>query len=381
MKNKHFDSYAERVRAAKVAAKDAAKKVEKPKKKFKTSQIITFVLMVIWSICSVFGVFGFARTFERKNNGMRVIGASAAPIDNNSNPNYFEKDGNYVVPLAGFQGFAIKNTATNVFTSMTPFYIFYNLSASNFYLRFYNASQFVVGSYGALSTGQSNLQSMSIPFVSSGSTTTTITTRPFSGYSYIESDTENIPVTALPTKVTYSAVLSNTYPQFRFFVEFQEKDENNVITYYYHTIVIQSTNIASPVGLYMPFFGLNVLYNDLPSDLTLTDNTTYYHAVDSLTYAEFYQAFDEGFKQGLEDWETAVNNAYNNGYNAGKTAGMNENLEGIYTFDNLLSAVIDVPIKGFQSLLNFEILGVNLLAFAESLIFIGLLLFLVKLLI
>lgn len=379
MKNKHFDSYAERVRTARQAAKNAVKKVEKPKKKFKTSQIITFVLMVIWSICSVLGVFGFVRTFERKNNGMRVIGASAA-IDNTI-PNYFEKDGNYVVPLTGLQGLTIKNTSTNTFAFITPFYLFYNLSNSNFYFRYYNASQFVVGSLGSLSESQSSMQSLNLPCVSSGNSATTLTTRPFAGYSFIESETGVIPVTALPTKVTYSTALNNTYPQFRFFVEFQDKDENNVITYYYHTVIIQSSNLASPVGLYLPFFGLNVLYSSLPSELTITDNTTYYHTADSLTYTEFYAAFDEGFKKGLADWEIAVNNAYNNGFSAGKTAGMNENIEGIYTFENLLSAVIDVPIKAFESLLNFEILGVNLLAFAESLIFIGLLLFLVKLLI
>ena len=46
---------------------------------------------------------------------------------------------------------------------------------------------------------------------------------------------------------------------------------------------------------------------------------------------------------------------------------------------SLIGSVIDVPVNAFTSLLNFEVLGVNLLAFITGLLTLAVVIFIVKL--
>ena len=68
---------------------------------------------------------------------------------------------------------------------------------------------------------------------------------------------------------------------------------------------------------------------------------------------------------------------YNVGYENGYTNGVAESNE--YSFAGLLGAVIDVPVKTFTSLFNFEILGVNLSSFFYALLTVATILTIVKL--
>ena len=82
--------------------------------------------------------------------------------------------------------------------------------------------------------------------------------------------------------------------------------------------------------------------------------------------------------------EIGQNIGYANGYDIGYTNGYDVGLqdgadfENVYTFDRLLSSVIDVPIKAFRSMFNFELLGVNLANFGFAILSVCLVLAVIK---
>lgn len=96
--------------------------------------------------------------------------------------------------------------------------------------------------------------------------------------------------------------------------------------------------------------------------------------------------FNDGYNLGLrdnKDLSKFYKDGYNSGYVLGYNKGKNDGIEmtHTYTFDRLLSAVFDVPIKAFMGLTNFEVLGVNLSGFYLSLLTACAVLVVVKLLI
>lgn len=103
--------------------------------------------------------------------------------------------------------------------------------------------------------------------------------------------------------------------------------------------------------------------------------------IDYPTYSvELENAREQGFEQAqqrIEQLEREIANARANGYQDGYNAGLND--QNPYTLFNLVTAVVDVPIQAFTNLLDFEFLGFNLLNFAQSLLFLALLLVLLKL--
>lgn len=75
-------------------------------------------------------------------------------------------------------------------------------------------------------------------------------------------------------------------------------------------------------------------------------------------------------------YEEGKRAGYVNGYDVGYAEGaLNANN---YTFDGLLSAVFDVPVRTFKSLFEFEILGVNLANFFLSLLTLAIIIFIVR---
>lgn len=102
---------------------------------------------------------------------------------------------------------------------------------------------------------------------------------------------------------------------------------------------------------------------------------TYYLSTDSIVNDSYSLGYNEGYRTGYDlgntrGQEKGYTNGYNTGKNDGYNLGYNQALENgeKYTFTALISSVIDVPVKAFTSLFNFEILGVNLSGF-----FLGLL--------
>ena len=115
------------------------------------------------------------------------------------------------------------------------------------------------------------------------------------------------------------------------------------------------------------------------------DNLVFYFTLTDLVATSITNAFNQKFTplfiqstvnineyaQQLIDLAFAKGNVlgYNEGYENGYRDGVHDIGEGkIYTFHNLISAVIDVPINSFKSLLNFNFLGINILDFALALL-------------
>lgn len=96
--------------------------------------------------------------------------------------------------------------------------------------------------------------------------------------------------------------------------------------------------------------------------------------------------FQNGYQLGFTDGTTSeiVNNAYNEGYTEGNRVGYQQGLSnGLansndYTFFGLIGAVIDAPIQYISSLLNFNVLGFNMLTFFTSLLTVCLIVWLIK---
>lgn len=87
----------------------------------------------------------------------------------------------------------------------------------------------------------------------------------------------------------------------------------------------------------------------------------------------YQQAYERGYKEGNKNKE-----AYGQAQReAGKQEGIAQAND--YSFTSLISAVFDVPIQTLFGMLNFNILGVNVLTFITSILSIMLLVFIIKL--
>ena len=89
---------------------------------------------------------------------------------------------------------------------------------------------------------------------------------------------------------------------------------------------------------------------------------------------QYLNGYANGYNDGFSDNDSYSKGyvagrdfGYNNGYNAGLAEGSAEN-----GFAGLLFAVIDTPVKAFSSLLDFQILGVNMKSFVLSVLTLAL---------
>lgn len=96
----------------------------------------------------------------------------------------------------------------------------------------------------------------------------------------------------------------------------------------------------------------------------------------------YYQGFDAGYNQGKLDGElSGYNTGYNSGYNDGYFYGydVGSNSTNQYTFSNLLTAVVEAPVNVLISLLDFNIMGYNLLSIVVGLLSLGVIVVIIKL--
>lgn len=106
------------------------------------------------------------------------------------------------------------------------------------------------------------------------------------------------------------------------------------------------------------------------------------HSPDLLNFSVNFGRYDEqaSYELGVEDGKnqayTTVNtssSSYVAGYNVGVSSAQN------VSFDSLMSAVIDVPIRAIGGLLDFNFLGINLLQFIYSLLTLGIIIAIIRL--
>lgn len=95
-------------------------------------------------------------------------------------------------------------------------------------------------------------------------------------------------------------------------------------------------------------------------------------------------SFDDGYQKGVEagrkgavsENAQAVSNARAVGYEEGRRDALADGND--YTFIGLLGAVFDAPIKSFQGLLNFDVLGVNMQSFVLALLSLSVIIIIIK---
>ena len=144
---------------------------------------------------------------------------------------------------------------------------------------------------------------------------------------------------------------------------------------------------------YLDVLGNYVMFSSVTKQTSINDlnfsgafaleDRTYFINLGVNTDNSYYQAgFTDGYNDGLnvgtedgyrDGYDTGLIDGYANGYNAGIEEGGSNNFTG------LMSAVLDVPLRTFTSLLNFEILGVNILGFITALLTLAIIIFIVKL--
>lgn len=85
------------------------------------------------------------------------------------------------------------------------------------------------------------------------------------------------------------------------------------------------------------------------------------------------QRYQDGYQMGES---VGYQNGYNTGYNKGYNEGTND--KNTFTFSKLMDSIAFAPIKTLYSILNFEILGVNVFDFLTALLTLGLALMILK---
>lgn len=112
---------------------------------------------------------------------------------------------------------------------------------------------------------------------------------------------------------------------------------------------------------------------------------TYYLSTNLNDDIIYKQGYDNGYNDSLNEWSDILyENGFKDGRNEGQAIGKQEGYnEGIrdaneYSFLNLLGAVVDAPIQALSGLLNFDILGFNMLNFFLSLLTLALIIFVVR---
>lgn len=92
---------------------------------------------------------------------------------------------------------------------------------------------------------------------------------------------------------------------------------------------------------------------------------------------QFYTGYDVGYAEGKKDTTDQARDEYFQlGYQQGLAKGSSISKDG--TFTGLMAAVIDAPITAFSSLLNFEILGMNMKGFVTSILTLLLIVIILK---
>lgn len=153
---------------------------------------------------------------------------------------------------------------------------------------------------------------------------------------------------------------------------------------------------ASSVGL--PFDSTGVRSGLFFSNVTLSGKSTALtSAIDISRKKGYFEGYDDGHVDGYgvgysdgEAYGVAISYDYgygvghgagysegrSDGYDAGFSAGVNDARD--YSFFSLISAVLDAPVQAFKGLLNFEILGVDMLGFVTGLVTLSVVIIILK---
>lgn len=135
--------------------------------------------------------------------------------------------------------------------------------------------------------------------------------------------------------------------------------------------IIFYTGVVSPDSYFLQSFYNSTYYTSGALDLSYTSG---YNA--GVAYGNengFNKGFNDGRAVGYESgYNEGVQSSYQVGFNAGVLSANN------YSFLGLMSAVVDAPVQALTGLLNFNILGFNMLSFFTGLLTLSLILWIVS---
>ena len=113
---------------------------------------------------------------------------------------------------------------------------------------------------------------------------------------------------------------------------------------------------------YIEYIDFNIANYDFKSSTYYNSNLGILGYISNTYITASSFNFNEYYYNGYNDGEKI---GYDYGYNDGYANGVASNTN---SFDQLMFAVADVPVKIISSILNFNVLGVNLLAFFTGII-------------
>lgn len=326
-------------------------KKEEKKNVRRIAEIVLAVLILFWTVCSVLGVIGFARSCDEDN--FAVLTASADEVSTYAiDESISYRDRLIEVPLH-YTGFVEYSNSTNEYLGL-PY----------FGSLIINPSSAAVVGYTAPFSGTVNSMVRDGDNVR-GNYFVQIQDSMGAVVGFLDFYTEFKPFnsvlnTSMLTSVDVLVVNNGEYfPDstnglfgFRLRLNYEDNSRINLLIYF---TVKNSQHLAISYG---PNYGYSLL--------GITNYTQDYY----LNYG-----FDDGYDVGLlEGSNNANQELYNEGYTTGQNVGYNQGYTaGVadsneYTFNGLITSIIDVPIKAITGLFNFEILGVNLSGFFFALL-------------
>lgn len=202
------------------------------------------------------------------------------------------------------------------------------------------------------------------------------TTANYTGYS--------IPIEDFADGVTFydNVLWQSGNPAFRFNSSmFYAPADDDLFSFTLGVNQVMTTTRSSPANVFYHTIDYNVLYNQC---------LTAFKGYVNIDYRQGYQnGYFEGERVGTQEtianmehevtgaYDEGYDLGYTNGYQEGVVAGNNKNI----TLQKLFWSVIDEPFAVIYRLLNFDVLGVNVFAFASGLVTLGLIGFVIKMII
>lgn len=116
------------------------------------------------------------------------------------------------------------------------------------------------------------------------------------------------------------------------------------------------------------------------SGMTVVSGIGYYAIYRIKDEMNYEQVYNDGRQAGFDDAVQAnaqnVANARSAGYEEGRRDALADSND--YSFMGLIGAVFDAPIKSFQGLLNFDVLGVNMQSFVLALLSLSVIIIIIR---
>lgn len=323
-------------------------------KYFTKNRLPAFVLaglMILWTIASVLGIIGYCRT-KPKNTAM--VTASADATNN-------ELTTEFKIPLYGLAGLTCESDYEVLqwlyYVNVSNNTAWLSVNTDNGEDRAYcgvDTTEYITATYRTGSVAEVDELEIYCE----------------QGWNYnIEEDyTYFYPYAVYYRRLGEQTFVLDITVEFRYFRETVGNVGTNTLNFQVYT---SFTNDRESTFI-LPIFNERVSADFVAQDIAtqfvdqnnngiaqLTYERNYYEYLSQSNQIAVQGAYNEGYAIGKKE-------GYNNGYEVGVVAGASSANE--YTFDGLLSAVFDVPVRVFTDLFNFDILGVNLTNFFLSLL-------------